>query len=189
MAGCYIDESKGRDDSDTRSGRQHSEILLHAMNSLQPPQALDQKTATRKRARKSSISEDVPLTHVWESRLTRLTSDLNRFNVVQDSESKDSPTYKSIFLELVPLLSTQRNTPRFDAFLEYSRPGSTYCIIQALREVDVEVGQQADALRRNGCKDHKGLGDCLRVECRMSGDEEAKTFKFLPFDWSKLATN
>ncbi|KAK2014331.1 hypothetical protein LZ32DRAFT_657433 [Colletotrichum eremochloae] len=187
MADYHIDASKGHNDNDTRSEKRHSEIL-RAINSLQSPQRLGFQTAARKRARKSSVSEDVPLTHVWQSRLDRLTSNLNRFDVVQDPESEDSPTYKSIFLELVPLLSTQRGTPRLDAFLEYSRQGSTYCIIQALREVDFEAGQQAEVLKGNGCKDHKGMGECLRVEC-ISEDKEAKAYRFLPFDWSKLATN
>ncbi|EFQ35823.1 uncharacterized protein GLRG_10932 [Colletotrichum graminicola M1.001] len=188
MADLHIDASKGHDDSNTQSDKKHSEIL-QAINSLQSSQPLDLQITARKRGRKISVSEDVPLTHVWQSRLTRLTSNLNRFDVVQDPESENSPTYKSIFLELVPLLSTQRGTPGFDAFLEYSRPGSTYCIIQALREVNVEAGQQAEALKGDGCEDHKGIGDCLRVECCVSDDRKGKIYKFLPFDWSKLVTN
>ncbi|KAK1978213.1 hypothetical protein LZ30DRAFT_599622 [Colletotrichum cereale] len=193
IADHNTDASKGLDDSGTHSEKKHSDKkhseILHAINSLQSSQPLDLQAPPRKRARKSSVSEDASPTRVWQSRLTRLTSNLNRFDVVQDSESEDSPTYKSIFLELVPLLSTQRGTPRFDAFLEYSRPGSTYCIIQALREVDVEAGQQAEALESDGCNDHKGVGECLRVKCYMPDDDEAKTYTFLPFDWSKLATN
>ncbi|KAK2033884.1 hypothetical protein LX32DRAFT_660246 [Colletotrichum zoysiae] len=187
MADCHIDGSKGRDGSDALNDKKHSEIL-HAINSLQSPQPLDLRTTARKRARKISVSEDVPTIHVWQSRLTRLASNLNRFDVVQDPESEDSPTYKSIFLKLVPLLSTQRNTPRFNAFLDYSRPGSNYCIIQALREVNAEAGEQAEALKCDSCKDHKGMGECLRVECCISGGGEGKTYRFLPFDWSKLGT-
>ncbi|KAK2060696.1 hypothetical protein LY76DRAFT_509463 [Colletotrichum caudatum] len=192
MADCHIDGSKSRDGSDALNAKKHSEIP-HAINSLQSPQILDLQTTARKRARKSSVSEDVsedaPAIHVWQGRLTRLTSNLNRFDVVQNPEIEDSPTYKSIFLELVPLLSTQRNTPRFNAFLGYSRPGSNYCIIQALREVNAEAGEQAEVLKGNSCKDHKGMGECLRVECCISGGGEGKTYSFLPFDWSKLVTN
>ncbi|KAK6223755.1 hypothetical protein QIS74_03699 [Colletotrichum tabaci] len=163
------------------SEKRHSEIL-HAIEKRPGASADSQsKTPTRKRARVDSVAVDVPATHVWDNYLARLNSNMRKFDVVRDPNDEKSPTYQYIFLEIAAILSTKRCTPKFESFLEYSRPGETYCLLQVLHEV--EVGEQANPLTGESCNGHEDMGECLKLQCHEAdGDEEKKKYTFLSFD-------
>lgn len=170
------------------SEKRHSEIL-HAIEKRPGASADSQsKTSPRKRARVDSAAVDVPVTHVWDDYLARLNSNMRKFDVVRDPNDEKSPKYQYIFLEIAAILSTKRCTPKFESFLEYSRPGETYCLLQVLHEV--EVGEQANPLTGESCNGHEDMGECLKVQCHEAdGDGEKKKYTFLSFDSNKSVSN
>ncbi|KAJ0165257.1 hypothetical protein CTA2_11876 [Colletotrichum tanaceti] len=170
------------------SKKKHGEIPHAIEKRLEAPADSQSKTPPRKRARMDSAAVEVPVTHVWDTHLARLNSNMRKFDVVRDLSDEKSPTYQYIFLELAAILSTKRCTPKFESFLEYSKPGETYCLLQVLHEV--EVGEQANPLTGESCNGHEDMGECLKVQChKAGGDEEKKQYTFLPFDSNKLASN
>ncbi|TQN68208.1 Ribosome-binding protein 1 [Colletotrichum shisoi] len=171
------------------SKKRHSETLHPIEKSVEASADSQSKTPPRKRARVDSAAADVPVTHVWDNHLARLNSNMRKFDVVRDPNDEKSPTYQDIFAEIAAILGTKRCTPKFESFLEYSRPGETYCLLQVLH--DIEVGEQANPLTGESCNGHEHMGECLKVQChKADGDEEKKKkYTFLSFDSNQLASN
>ncbi|KAF4779129.1 hypothetical protein HER10_EVM0001241 [Colletotrichum scovillei] len=167
---------KGTEES---SQERHQELMTAIARTLIP------KEMSRRRARSSSpgrphaSSDHDALTKLqstpWCQPVGFVIQSFSNFDVSHDEGSRTSVNHGSIFRNIAHLLSESKGAQAFQAFLEYSAPDNTYCLIAAIKASE---GRPVLSLSATGhCLDHEGQdGRCILTKCETSADGAGKSY-------------
>ncbi|KAI8201111.1 hypothetical protein K4K52_007524 [Colletotrichum sp. SAR 10_76] len=124
--------------------------------------------SARKKRRADSPQKDRPFYDAFGTRPLMVYDNFRMLNLKQRDYDPDT---KDVFLELVTWLSNSFCSARFREFLDYSEPGSSYCLKAAMKEIS--AGEQVEKLPENwDCPFHPDPEgpDCILIYCGLDED-------------------
>ncbi|KAI8222431.1 hypothetical protein K4K54_006916 [Colletotrichum sp. SAR 10_86] len=124
--------------------------------------------SARKKRRADSPQKDRSFYDAFGTRPLMVYDNFRMLNLKQRDYDPDT---KDVFLELVTWLSNSFCSARYREFLDYSEPGSSYCLKAAMKEIS--AGEQVEKLPENwDCPFHLDPEgpDCILIYCGLDED-------------------